>query len=88
MRAWRGGGTTGGTPPTASKGEPKKSDEPSVPPRSTGDSVKGGNTVRAGSMESASLLAGNVQRLQFLRKKTGVDLGVSSRLWGGRAPEI
>ncbi|CAM9239935.1 unnamed protein product [Ectocarpus sp. 12 AP-2014] len=77
MRAWRGGGTAGGTPPTASKGEPKKSKEPSAPPCSTGDGVKGGNTVRAGTMESASLLAGNVQRLQFLRKKTGVDLGVT-----------
>ncbi|CAB1107624.1 unnamed protein product [Ectocarpus sp. CCAP 1310/34] len=77
MRAWRGGGTAGGTSPTATKGEPKKSDEPSVPPRSTGDGVKGGNTVRAGTMESASLLAGNVQRLQFLRKKTGVDLWVT-----------
>ncbi|CAN0112156.1 unnamed protein product, partial [Ectocarpus sp. 8 AP-2014] len=77
MRAWRGGGTAGGTPPTASKGEPKKSDEPSMPPRSTGDGAKGGNTVRAGTMESASLLAGNVQRLQFLRKKTGFDLGVT-----------
>ncbi|CAM9874653.1 unnamed protein product [Ectocarpus sp. 6 AP-2014] len=77
MRVWRGGGTAGGTPPTASKGEPKKSDEPSVPPRSTGDGVEGGNTVRAGTMESASLLAGNVQRLHFLRKKTGVDLAVT-----------
>lgn len=28
-------------------------------------------------MESDDLLAGNVQRLQFLRKKTGIDLGVS-----------
>lgn len=28
-------------------------------------------------MESASLLAGNVQRLQFLKKKTGIDLSVS-----------
>lgn len=27
-------------------------------------------------MESESLLAGNVQRLHFLRKKTGIDLGV------------
>ncbi|CAM9847612.1 unnamed protein product, partial [Ectocarpus sp. 13 AM-2016] len=77
MRVWRGGGTVGGTPPTVSKGEPKKSDEPSMPSRSTGDGVKGGNTARAGTMESASLLAGNVQRLQFLRKKTGVDLGVT-----------
>lgn len=88
MRAWRGGGTAGGTPPTAGKGEPEKSDERSVPPRSTGDGVQGGSTVRPGTMESASLLAGNVQRLQFLRKKTGFDLGVSSGLWGGRAPEI
>lgn len=28
-------------------------------------------------MESASLLAGNVERLQFLRKKTGIDLTAS-----------
>ncbi|CAN0026364.1 unnamed protein product [Pylaiella littoralis] len=28
-------------------------------------------------MESASLLAGNVQRLQFLKKKTGIDLSVT-----------
>eukprot|EP00903_Cladosiphon_okamuranus_P019215 g17669.t1 len=33
--------------------------------------------VKPGTMESDELLAGNVQRLQFLRKKTGMDLGVT-----------
>lgn len=33
--------------------------------------------AKPGTMESEALLAGNVQRLQFLRKKTGIDLGVS-----------
>lgn len=35
-------------------------------------------TTPLGAMESELLLEGNVQRLQFLRKKTGMDLGVRS----------
>lgn len=33
--------------------------------------------AKPGTVESDDLLAGNVQRLQFLREKTGIDLGVS-----------
>ena len=33
--------------------------------------------VRPGTMESEQLLAGNIQRLQFLRARGGIDLGVS-----------
>lgn len=33
--------------------------------------------ARPGTMESEELLAGNVQRLQFLRARGGIDLGVS-----------
>lgn len=36
--------------------------------------------IKSRTTESDALLAGNVQRLQFLRKKTGIDLGVSIAL--------
>ena len=40
--------------------------------------LEGGEGVRARPcmMESEALLAGNVQRIQFLQKRTGLNLGV------------
>lgn len=42
--------------------------------------------MKPGRMESDGLLAGNVQRLQFLRKKTGMDLGVSATVAPSMGP--
>lgn len=62
-RGWRGGGKKG-TPPSASRRG------------GVNDAAAAKGGTRPGTMESASLLAGDVQRLQFLKKKTGVSRAV------------
>lgn len=62
-RDLRGGGKKGAPP--ATKTEPVGGD--------------GDGGARPGTMESEQLLAGNVQRLQFLRARAGIDLGVRWR---------
>lgn len=82
---WRGGGEKGSPPSgVTSRRENVKNAADAAATESGGDGGGGGGVRRrsksrspSGTMESASLLAGNVQRLQFLKKKTGIDLVVS-----------
>ncbi|CAM9834772.1 unnamed protein product [Scytosiphon promiscuus] len=80
-RGWRGGGNEG-TSPAAASGDKVNLNgrrEQAVIGGKRGARRQSSSRPRQrlGTIQSPSLLAGNVERVQFLRKKTGIDLGVT-----------